>query len=319
MQITSIVFMIFFAIVVLIYYTIPNKFKKIWLLLTNYCFIVSFSLDSLACIIFITVISYFVGLLLENKRINRNAVSKKITMASGIGCILILYLFKMSISFGAAPVICIGLSFYFLEAAGYLIHVYDSTIPAERNCLHFAIFLSFFPKLQSGPIEKADVFLPQLLQQHEFDYDKVKNGLLRMVWGVLEKIAIADMLSILISAVYDNYCEYSGFLIILCTVLYAFQLYGDFDGYSNIAVGAAGILGYDLTINFQQPYFSASVGEFWRRWHISLNNWLRTYIYIPLGGNRRGNLLKGFNTMIVFICSGLWHGCDITFLVWGGG
>ena len=195
--------------------------------------------------------------------------------------------------------------------------MYRNDIKAERNFGKYALFVSFFPQLVAGPIEKSKDLLNQFKLPTTFDYERFKDGLFLMLWGFFQKIVVADKLAILVNKVYENPSNYYGFEIIIATIFFAFQIYCDFSSYSDIAIGAAKVLGFNLTQNFKQPYFAESIKDFWRRWHISLTSWFRDYLYIPLGGNRKGTFRKYINILIVFMCSGLWHGAAITFVIWG--
>ena len=211
----------------------------------------------------------------------------------------------------------VGISFYTFQALSYTMDVYRKEITAERNFFKYALFVSFFPQLVAGPIERSKNLLKQVNKTYRFDYDKMREGLLIMLWGYFLKLVVADRVAIVVDTVYGDYAQYGGVYIIVASVLFAFQIYCDFAGYSTIAIGAAEILGFSLMENFNCPYFSLSIGEFWRRWHISLSSWFRDYLYIPLGGNRKGTARKYVNLMIVFLVSGLWHGAAGTYVVWG--
>lgn len=212
----------------------------------------------------------------------------------------------------------VGISFYTFQTLSYVIDVYRGDIPAEHHFGYYATFISFFPQLVAGPIERTRNLLPQIKAEHKFDYDQASYGLKLMAWGYFKKIVIADTLSQYVSKVYDAPQEFQGFALVLATVFFTIQIYCDFSGYSDIAIGTANLLGLKLMTNFKSPYFSASVKEFWSRWHISLSTWFRDYVYIPLGGNRVGKIRHSLNLMITFLMSGLWHGANWTFVVWGG-
>ena len=196
--------------------------------------------------------------------------------------------------------------------------VYRGEIYAEKNFFKYALFVSFFPQLVAGPIERSKNLLVQVNQPHTFDPDRARDGMLLMLWGFFQKVVIADRIATLVDHVYNRWNEVAGISIVLATILFAVQIYCDFGGYSDIAIGAAQILGFRLMENFRQPYLSKSCGEFWRRWHISLSSWFRDYLYIPLGGNRKGKRRKYFNNFITFLVSGLWHGSQWSYVVWGG-
>ena len=212
----------------------------------------------------------------------------------------------------------VGISFYIFQALSYVVDVYRGDVRMETNFIKYAAFVSFFPQLVAGPIERSTNLLTQFDTPHKLEYDNVRDGLLRMVWGFFLKIVIADRAAILVNQVF-NYCNYyEGPTVLIAAVLFAFQVYGDFAGYSNIAIGAAQVMGFKLMKNFERPYLAVSVSNFWRRWHISLSTWFRDYLYIPLGGNRKGTVRKYINQMIVMLVSGLWHGAAWNYVIWGG-
>ena len=211
----------------------------------------------------------------------------------------------------------VGISFYTFQTLSYTIDIYRGDKEPERHFGIFALYVSFFPQLVAGPIERSTRLLPQLNKKHTFNYLRVKNGLLLMLWGFFKKIVIADRLAALVNTVYNHPTDYQGIVLIIATVFFAFQIYCDFSAYSDIAIGAAKIMGYDLMKNFNRPYFSKSIAEFWRRWHISLGSWFRDYLYFSLGGNKAGKYVWYKNIMIVFLMSGLWHGANWNFVIWG--
>jgi alginate O-acetyltransferase complex protein AlgI len=211
----------------------------------------------------------------------------------------------------------VGISFYTFQSLSYSIDVYRGVRPPEKHLGIFALYVAFFPQLVAGPIERATTLLPQLRKTHEFDYERVTDGLKLMAWGMFKKVVIADRLAILVNTVYQNPTDYQGVPLIIATYFFAFQIYCDFSGYSDIAIGAAQVMGYKLMDNFKRPYFSTSIAEFWRRWHISLSTWFKDYLYIPLGGNRVVKWRWYVNLYVVFLISGLWHGANWTFVVWG--
>jgi alginate O-acetyltransferase complex protein AlgI len=222
---------------------------------------------------------------------------------------------------GALPelglLVPLGISFYTLQTLSYLFDVYRGEMEPERNPAYLALYVAFFPTLLSGPIERGKHLLPQLHKVHDFSYERSVEGLQLVAWGVFKKVVVADRIAIYVNAVYGNLRDYTGFPLLLATFLFAIQLYYDFSGYTDIARGVAKILGYDILINFNLPYLSRSIGEFWRRWHISMTSWFRDYVYIPLGGNRVSHARTYLNIVIVFLLSGLWHGAAGTFLIWG--
>ncbi|MFU0832949.1 MAG: putative alginate O-acetylase [Oscillospiraceae bacterium] len=211
----------------------------------------------------------------------------------------------------------VGISFYTFQALSYTVDVYRGDLKPERHFGKYALFVSFFPQLVAGPIEKSKNLLPQFSLQHDFDYDRARRGLLLMLWGFFQKVFVADRLGQLVNIVYSNPSKYAGIEVAVASIFFAFQIYCDFAGYSNIAIGAAEVLGFSLSTNFNKPYFSLSIKEFWRRWHITLGAWFRDYLYIPLGGNRCSTARHCMNLFIVFAVCGLWHGASFTFVIWG--
>ena len=211
----------------------------------------------------------------------------------------------------------VGISFYTFQTMSYTIDVYRGKLPAERHLGMFALYVSFFPQLVAGPIERSTDLLPQFYKVKFYDRERVLDGLKIMLWGFFKKIVVADRLAVYVNAVYNNSGDFTGGPLILATYFFAFQVYCDFSGYSDIAIGAARVMGYQLTNNFNRPFLSTSISEFWKRWHITLSSWFKDYLYIPLGGNRVSQLRKYANLCIVFILCGLWHGANWTFMIWG--
>jgi D-alanyl-lipoteichoic acid acyltransferase DltB (MBOAT superfamily) len=211
----------------------------------------------------------------------------------------------------------VGISFYTFHGLSYVIDIYKDRIKAEKNFIDYSVFVSFFPLLVAGPIERATHLLPQIQKKREFDFSKALDGLKQILWGLFKKVVIADNCAKFANLIFDNYTDYSGSTLALGAVFFAFQIYGDFSGYSDIAIGTARLFGIDLLRNFAFPYFSRDIAEFWRRWHISLSTWFRDYLYIPLGGSKGGTWMKVRNTFIIFLVSGFWHGANWTFIVWG--
>ena len=330
-------FLIFFPIVAAGYFWIPRRYKNLWLLGASYYFYASWNPAYLLLILATTVVSWAIAILMDrDDRRKKKDTWKRWHLAVGVlwnlGVLLFfkyavfiadslvkgLQLFGLSVKMPAFDVLLpVGISFYTFQAMGYLLDVYREKISAERNFLQYALFLSFFPQLVAGPIERSGNLMHQLKEEHPFDLERVKSGLLLMGWGFFQKLVIADRIAILVTEVYDHYTIYSGMQIGLATILFAFQIYCDFGGYSDIAVGAARVMGFTLTKNFNSPYHAVSVSEFWRNWHISLTSWFRDYIYIPLGGNRRGRWRKYRNILLTFSLSGLWHGAGWNYIVWG--
>ena len=214
-------------------------------------------------------------------------------------------------------VLPVGISFYTFQTLSYSIDIYRRKLQPTRNLIDFAAFVSFFPQLVAGPIERASALLPQIQQRRQFDADVASSGLQLILWGLFKKVVIADTCAIFVNDVFDHHHEYSGPTLILGAVYFAFQIYGDFSGYSDIAIGTARLFGITLMTNFRTPYFARDIAEFWRRWHISLSTWFRDYLYIPLGGSRVGKWKAVRNTFVIFLVSGFWHGANWTFVVWG--
>ena len=211
----------------------------------------------------------------------------------------------------------VGISFFTFQAVGYMLDVYHGRVKVEKNLLDYGLFVSFFPQVMSGPISKADELLPQIKKPHKFDYDYGRKGLKQLLWGMFIKLAIADRLGLIVDIVYTNYIHYNGVTCFMASVFYTLQIYCDFAGYSLMAVGIARTLGFNLVDNFRRPYFALSITDFWKRWHISLTRWLTQQVYIPLGGNRCSKLRTYWNIFVTFLVSGIWHGANWTFIVWG--
>ncbi|AEF85046.1 membrane bOund o-acyl transferase, mboat [Treponema primitia ZAS-2] len=230
----------------------------------------------------------------------------------------LLFKMRLSATFPAFSVLLpVGISFYTFQALGYSIDVFRGTVTAERNFVSYALFVTFFPQLVAGPIERTGNLLPQFKVDHTFNYDRVTSGLKLATWGMFKKVVIADRIAVYVNTVYGEPGVYPAAALLLATFFFTFQIYCDFSGYSDIAIGTARVLGFDLMTNFRRPYFSKSITEFWRCWHISLSTWLKDYIYIPLGGNRKGMFRQKLNLLFTFLLSGLWHGAAWHFVIWG--
>lgn len=335
-------FLIFFPIVTLIYFLIPHKFRYLWLLASSYYFYMCWNAKYALILLASTVITYVSGRLIdrannkitdEKKRTRQKKIYVALSVVINLGILFVFKYFDFAIeninrvlsalniqilnpSFDI--VLPVGISFYIFQALGYTIDVYRGNVAVEKNFLKYALFVSFFPQLLAGPIGRAKSILTQINERHDFDSQRVKDGLLLMIWGGFQKIVIADRVVVVVDTIFNNFPEYGGMYIVVGAILFAFQIYCDFSGYSMIAIGAAKVMGFELMENFNCPYFSMSVAEFWRRWHISLSSWFRDYLYIPLGGNRKGKLRKYINIMIVFLVSGLWHGAQWSYVIWGG-
>lgn len=334
MLFNSLAFALFLPIVFIIYWLIPHRFRWVLILISSYYFYMNWNPKYILIIWGTTVISYIAGILLERAK---NCKLKKIILTvAAIASLGILFIFKYIdflsesvagllgiFSLQVNPlmlklVLPVGISFYTFQTLSYVIDVYKGNVKAEYHFGYYAAFVSFFPQLVAGPIERTGNLLPQIKDRHTFDYEQATYGLKLMAWGYFKKLVIADTLAQYVGNVYDTPHQYHGFSFVLATLFFTFQIYCDFSGYSDIAIGTAKLLGINLMTNFKSPYFSQSVKEFWSRWHISLSTWFRDYIYIPLGGNRKGKIRRYFNVMMTFLVSGLWHGANWTFVFWGG-
>ena len=342
MLFNSLQFLIFLPIVLAVYYIIPKGAKHLWLLAASYYFYMCWNAVYVLLMLLSTVVTYLCGLGLdalgrrELPALKKLRLRRTVLWTSLLINLAILFFFKyfnfaidslnallihVGFQFNRPAfdvLLPVGISFYTFQALGYTIDVYRGDIYAEKDFFRYALFVSFFPQLVAGPIERSKNLLKQLAVPKSFSYDNFREGLLLMLWGFFLKIVIADRLAILVDTVYGpDYQNFGGFVVIVATLFFAVQIYCDFGGYSSIAMGAAKMLGVDLMENFNTPYLSLSTAEFWRRWHISLSSWFRDYVYIPLGGNRKGQARKYLNLMITFGASGLWHGANWTFVVWG--
>lgn len=333
MLFNSISFGIFIIIVFILYYIFPHKYRWLFALAASYGFYMNLHLWYGILLFLTTLLTYALAIALEKAPSGRG---KKRRLLLGIlPLILILVFFKTAnpavaqlnnmISKGSLKLQPItltillpaGVSFYFFQSMGYLIDVYRGKIKAERHFGYYALFISFFPQLLAGPIGRADSLLPQYKKERPFVYDNVTYGLKLMAWGYFKKLVIADVFAITVDQIYNHVHAYVGLSLIITTVMFAIEIYCDFSGYSDIAIGCAKLFGIELMTNFKSPYFSFSIREFWSRWHISLSTWFRDYIYIPLGGSRVPKWRHCLNLLITFLVSGFWHGSALTYIVWG--
>ena len=335
MLFNSLDFLLFFPIVCIIYFLLgKNKYRNPFLLIASYYFYMNWKPVYAVLILTSTILTYGCGLLVEKYSSDKKKQKTFLTISLVLN-FAILFVFKyfnfindsvfsLLSSVGLKwnvphleVLLPVGISFYTFQAVGYSIDVYRGSIKAEKNFIDYALFVSFFPQLVAGPIERAKNLLPQFHEEHSFNPDDVIEGAKQMIWGFFMKLCVADVLSEYVDAVYNNVPQHNGASLALATLFFAFQVYCDFAGYSNIAIGAARVMGYRLMQNFRQPYLSLSIKEFWRRWHISLSTWFMDYLYIPLGGNRVKYARHLLNLMITFLVSGLWHGANWTFVIWG--
>lgn len=311
-------YLLFLAAAAAIRYLCPKRARTIALLLLSFAFYCTWNPVCLAFLLVTIVSTFLAGRVLEAKQGSKAVLALCLLLNLGIlfGCKYWTMLFPGMFLQTLLPV---GISFYTLQALGYVIDCYKGRIKAERCFVSYALFVSFFPGITSGPIERGGNLLPQIHDmEHKKDcYENLRNGILILFWGYFLKLVLADRIAIVVNNVYSDPQQWKGTIVVLAVLLYSIQIYCDFAGYSAIAIGSARILGFRVMQNFAAPYLSASVGEFWRRWHISLSTWFRDYLYIPLGGNRKGFWRKNANLLIVFAVSGLWHGAGMTFLFWG--
>ena len=329
-------FLIFFPIVLVLYLILPKKAKPVWLLLSGYYFYMCWNPAYIGLILFTTLASYFSALLMEkNGKVSQKRLWLWLCIALNLGVLFVFKYFDFfleNISFfgkitGLGEVkspfdlfLPVGISFYTFQAIGYVADVYKGEIRAEKNILDYALFVSFFPQLVAGPIERSKNLLPQIKSMKEktlICYDNLVSGFGAMLWGLFLKMVVADRAMIFVDNVFGKYTLYGSTELLLAVVLFSVQIYADFAGYSYIAIGAARIFGINLMENFNTPYFALSIGDFWSRWHISLSTWLRDYVYIPLGGNRKGKPGKYLNIFLTFLVSGFWHGAAWHYVVWG--
>ena len=301
---TNVSFFLFFIIFVLLYSLVNQKLQKFILLFGNLFFCYFTGWQSFTVAIGVICLTYFFAFF-----------KKKLIFAGVILNIIILIFFKYFSSF--YPV---GISFYVFTSIAYLVDVYLERINAEKNIFNFLNFILFFPKFISGPVERADYLLPQLSKANKYNisFQNIQLGFQLFLFGFFKKVCIANRLQIYVDKVFDNLGSFGGLSLIIATIFYSIQIYCDFSGYTDMALGIAKVFGVNLTQNFKNPYSAVSIGEFWHKWHISLSAWLRDYIYIPLGGNRKGNFRKNINILITFLVSGLWHGNTLNFCIWGG-
>lgn len=343
MLFNSIDFLVFFPVVVLLYWVIPRKVRYIWLLAASYYFYMSWNAEYAILIGISTLVTWLCGLgvgFFRKRELRYTSAIQKLIIASGFTLNLgILFFYKYfdfflenvnrvltqlqikNLTSGFDVLLPVGISFYTFQALGYIVDVYRGEIEAEKNPLKYALFVSFFPQLVAGPIERSKNLLKQIREIPErktFEYHRIVNGLMLMLYGLFLKMVIADRISILVNYVFEHYYDVGAMELILGAAGFSIQIYCDFGSYSLIAIGAAQVMGFQLMENFNTPYFAVSIKDFWRRWHISLSTWFRDYLYIPLGGNRHGRVRKYLNLMVTFLVSGLWHGAEWTYVAWGG-
>lgn len=326
-------FIYFFIIVTSLYFTLPHRQRWLLLLLSSCYFYMAFVPIYILILGFTIVVDYFAGIYIENAHGKRRKLFLIYSLVANIGilCIFKYYNFintnfsYLLHGFGLSnPIpylsilLPIGLSFHTFQAMSYTIEVYRGNQKAERHFGIYALYVMFFPQLVTGPIERPQNLLHQFREKHHFDNDRVFEGLKLMIWGLFKKLVIADRLGIYVNGAYNYVDQQDGMTLLLATIFFSFQVYCDFSGYSDIAIGTAKVLGFDLMTNFRRPIFAKSTGEFWKRWHISLSTWFKDYLYFPMGGNKGSVPRWYFNLMVVFLISGLWHGANWTYIIWGG-
>ena len=336
MLFNSLEFAIFLPIVFILYWFVTNKNLRVQnalLLFASYFFYGWWDWRFLSLILFSTCVDYVIGINLGKDLAHKK---RKWLLWTSIGVnIGLLGVFKYFNFFAESfvqaffllgttfdpvrltVILPIGISFYTFQTLSYSIDVYRRQLEPTKDFISFAAFVSFFPQLVAGPIERATNLLPQFQKKRVFEYEKAADGMRQILWGLFKKIVIADNCAVYANLIFDNPTDYSGSTLLLGAIFFTFQIYGDFSGYSDIAIGTARLFGFNLMQNFAFPYFSRDIAEFWRRWHISLSTWFRDYLYIPLGGSRGGTGMKIRNTFIIFIVSGFWHGANWTFIIWG--
>lgn len=325
-------FLYFFIVVTTFYFLLPHRFRWFMLLVASCYFYMTFVPIYILILFFTIVVDYFAGIYIEK---SEGRTRKWFLVASLVANIGVLAIFKyfnfvnenLSLLMGNMGIknpipyltilLPIGLSFHTFQAMSYTIEVYRGNYKAERHFGIYALYVMFYPQLVAGPIERPQNILYQFYEKYEFDYQRIADGLKLMAWGLFKKIAIADRLSYIVNVAYDEPHKYHGLNFVIATVFFAFQIFCDFSGYTDIALGAARVMGFKLLKNFNRPYHSKSISEFWSRWHISLSTWFRDYLYITLGGNRVSIPRWYFNLFFVFLVSGLWHGANWTYIVWG--
>lgn len=336
MLFNSINFALFLLLVFILYWFFTNKnlkYQNILLLLSSYFFYACWDWRFLFLLIFSTLLDYFTGIKMsEAKNQKRKKFWFWLSITINVGFLGIFKYYNFfATSFATAisnfgfevnpwtlkVILPVGISFYTFHGLSYVIDIYKDRIKPEKNFIDYSVFVSFFPLLVAGPIERATHLLPQIKQKRTFNYSNLIDGLKQILWGLFKKVVIADQCAEYANMIFNNSANYPGSMLLLGAVFFTIQIYGDFSGYSDIAIGVARLFGIDLLRNFAFPYFSRDIAEFWRRWHISLSSWFRDYLYIPLGGSKGSTWQKIRNTFIIFLVSGFWHGANWTFIIWG--
>lgn len=327
MLFNSFEFFVFFPFVTIIYFLLPHKYRWFHLLASSCYFYASFIPVYLLILFGTIVVDYFAGILIERSTGKMRRLSLALSIVANVSILAVFKYYNFfidninTVSDAALPFLKIalpvGLSFHTFQAMSYTIEVYRGHQKAERHFGIYALYVMFYPQMVAGPIERPQNLLHQFYEKHDFDYDRIVSGLKLMAWGLMKKIVIADRLALYVNEVFGHTSEYAASTQFLAVFFFAFQIYCDFSGYSDIARGAARVMGFELMLNFNSPYFSRSIAEFWKRWHISLSTWFKDYLYIPLGGNRVSLGRHYVNLFFTFLVSGFWHGANWTFIAWG--
>ncbi|MEP6845241.1 MAG: MBOAT family O-acyltransferase [Panacibacter sp.] len=333
MVFNSLIFAAFFIVVTTLFFVLPHKYRW-FLLLAASCYFYMYFLPIYILILgFTIVVDYFAGIYIARSEGHKRKLWLICSLIGNIG-VLAFFKYYNFLNFNITSVmgdfgyknpiphldilLPVGLSFHTFQAMSYTIEVYRGHQKPEKHFGIYALYVMFYPQLVAGPIERPQNILHQFYEKKYFDYDRVADGLKLMLWGFIKKLVVADRLAVYVDAVYNNAEHHSGISMMIATIFFGFQIYCDFSGYSDIAIGAARVMGFDLMTNFRRPMFiSKSIGELWQRWHISLTTWFRDYLYFPMGGNKKGALISVRNVLIVFALSGLWHGANWTFVIWG--
>ena len=329
-------FALFLPLIFVLYWFVFNKSKStqnFLLICASYYFYSCWNWHFLFLLVFSTLLDYFAALQIEkSKTAKRSKIILWICVSINLGFLGVFKYYNFfadsfsallaSCGVNANPVLLniilpVGISFYTFHGLSYIIDIYYKRIKAEPNFIDYSLFVSYFPLLVAGPIERATHLLPQIKVKRNFDFDKAKQGIYQIIWGLVKKIVIADSCAVYANQIFDHYQNMNSLSLILGSVYFAFQIYCDFSGYSDIALGTSKLFGIDLLKNFDFPYFSRDIAEFWRKWHISLSSWFKDYVYIPLGGSAGSVWLKVRNTFIIFLVSGFWHGANWTYVAWG--
>ncbi len=333
MLFNSFSFLVFFPVVTISYFALPHRFRWALLLAASSYFYMAFIPEYILILLVTITVDYLAGIGLESTHGSKRRWILGASIVANVGMLAFFKYFNFANENLATLVniigwnypienleiiLPIGLSFHTFQSLSYTIEVYRGNQKAERHFGYLALYVLFYPQLVAGPIERPQNILHQLHEEHRFEYQRVADGLKWMAWGMFKKVVIADRMALFVNPVYDSPADFQGPALVLATLAFAIQIYCDFSGYSDIALGSAQVMGIRLMKNFNHPYFSKSIPEFWRRWHISLSTWFRDYVYIPLGGNRLGSQRMAFNLFITFLISGLWHGANWTFVIWGG-